>query len=279
MTVQLGRWKHDKTGGIYTVIHNAVDSTNCRAGDALVVYVGTHGIVHVRDEDEFNDGRFTYLGPVDATEKPSSLPWPDVKCETCLGPIQLGQLVNKSRSNARLGWIHADSSQCRPEPCRHIFTPQCICSSMSEGDGPHSDCPHDHMVYGCTVDCAGCSASMLQDAKCYKCKKTRTELGEVHPSRSGNSVFELEPSADRSVRIRTAGCPKCKKALGNRPLVSENGVMVHVKCANGVAKNATGHDIRCPNCLGVVRDGWSHVYLEGPVCSEQMLDAPGPPTS
>lgn len=53
MSVTLGRWKHKSTGNIYTAIHNGIESTNERVGLAVVVYVGTHGIVHVREESEF----------------------------------------------------------------------------------------------------------------------------------------------------------------------------------------------------------------------------------
>ena len=52
------KWIHNKTGNIYQELHRAIDTTNTRSGDQVVVYQNERGQVFVRDCDEF-EAKFT----------------------------------------------------------------------------------------------------------------------------------------------------------------------------------------------------------------------------
>lgn len=53
-------YKHNKTGNIYFKLFDAIDATNNRDGNDVVVYTNTQGQVFVRDTIEFNE-KFTIV--------------------------------------------------------------------------------------------------------------------------------------------------------------------------------------------------------------------------
>lgn len=53
-------YKHNKTGNIYFKLFDAIDATNSRDGNSVVVYTNTQGQVFVRDTAEFNE-KFTIV--------------------------------------------------------------------------------------------------------------------------------------------------------------------------------------------------------------------------
>lgn len=53
-------YKHNKTGKIYFKLFDAIDATNSRDGNDIVVYTNAQGQVFVRDTAEFND-KFTLI--------------------------------------------------------------------------------------------------------------------------------------------------------------------------------------------------------------------------
>lgn len=53
-------YKHNKTGNLYFKLFDAIDATNSRDGNDIVVYTNAQGQVFVRDTAEFND-KFTLI--------------------------------------------------------------------------------------------------------------------------------------------------------------------------------------------------------------------------
>lgn len=46
-------YKHNKTSNLYFKLFDAIDATNSRDGNDVVVYANTQGQVFVRDKEEF----------------------------------------------------------------------------------------------------------------------------------------------------------------------------------------------------------------------------------
>lgn len=46
-------YKHNKTSNLYFKLFDAIDATNSRDGNDVVVYSNTQGQVFVRDKEEF----------------------------------------------------------------------------------------------------------------------------------------------------------------------------------------------------------------------------------